>query len=327
MISYFLEKRRQKKKSTIIGVEFDTKSISLVKVIKSFSGYSLDSYHTEVFTEDAFVDNDINPVFLSKIIKSFIVKNKLSKKAKLGFMAYTDIDFYKESYKCDKKSIMFISESGLSEFIREFFLKKKFPNNYKKIPFTYVNNIKEDNSFEIYFMQNSKYIDKIQSIGKYANKDVVSCEPDTYSVIRFVESIFNNENKSVLLGLYADKICFYSFSKEGKLEKHEVIKLFDHSNSAANYIDEVLLDLDRFVEMMSLDSMSSLGEDVNPPTIYLYGLKLDFDDIAQNIIKLYGDNCIIIDPFENIDTKSCDDNINEKYKYLGSLSLALREEL
>lgn len=100
----------------------------------------------------------------------------------------------------------------------------------------------------------------------------------------FLSEISKNKADSVFLGLYADKLSICSFSGSGELKSYETVKIFNTEISDANYIDEAIQLLLRFIDFMSLDMSDSdfdSFEDVDNTHVYIYGLKQNFESVLN----------------------------------------------
>ncbi len=330
MISYFLEKRRIAQQRTILGVEYDSNSIAMVKLDKKQDGYALEACSTSsqksgwfVETDDAFMRDDNGAI--SEEIKNFSSKYKVPKNTKLGYTSYTDIDFFSEKIKLDKKAIEAIEQEGESHYIREFFLKKKFKDDYLKIPFASVMKAQNNKSFiDVSYMADENCLKELELISKKAKKELAIVDMDKQAVIRFVEELYTADSNFILLGLYNDKLTLYYFSNERELVGYENMKLFDRNISLATYVDDVLAFVDRFIEMLILENMED--ENYIVPKIKLFGLKEDFVHLVQNIKNLSEKECSVVDPFQEIDTELFGNEIENKHCYVIPVGLALRGE-
>lgn len=334
MISLWLERLRKKAKKTVLGVEYDLASVSLVKLKKHENNeYELIAYETNDFSEEAYVDGNVSTEYLATYITDLIKFNKL-KNIKLGFLVYKDNMVNHEDIFCDKKALEIVAETDISGYIQEHFLKKKYPETYKKIFFTYFDNIVSDSKIEVYYIPEILYTDKINAISKTSKKTLAVCDIDTFAISRFVQEIYieeisKNKKESILLDLYNDKICLYCFSPEGELIDYELVQIFDLKINDTSYVDEVVQLLLRFVDFLALDVEDESFESTfnnQDKKVYIFGLKKGLSSIFESIKSLVELDCKLLDPFLFV-KKDSQNEIKDSYKYVMATAIAMREEL
>ena len=134
----------------------------------------------------------------------------------------------------------------------------------------------------------------------------------------------------MFLGLYADKLCVYSFTPKGELKNYESVKIFDIKIDNTSYIDEAIQLLLRFMDFMSLDfSEDSVFDSFSDQEniVHIYGLKDSFEEIVGSIQEFSMKNCQILNPFINIDCEKIGQEIKQPYRYVMPIAIAWREAL
>ena len=335
MISLWLEKRRKKAQNTVLGVEYDCASLATAKLNKLGDSYSLVSCDSQVFTPEAYFEDNLTIDYVGNILANIVIDNKFSRFTKLGFTSYKDIDVSKEEIICDKKDLEMIAKEGASFYLREHFFKKKYPNDYTKIAFDYYDESQDKDLITIYYIGETTSLEKLYAIAARAKRTLSVCTLDKQALTNFVQQLYlselsKNAKDSVFLGLYADKLCIYSFTPNGELKNYESVKIFDTKIDDISYIDEAIQLLLRFMDFMSLDF--SGGEDFDSFSdqeniVYIYGLKNGFEKIVESIQELSMKNCQILDPFINIDCEKYGGNIKQPYRFVMPIAIALREAL
>ncbi|WP_150467452.1 type IV pili [Francisella sp. SYW-9] len=334
MISFLLEKRRIKAQKTVLGIEFDTSSLSAVKLDKTSNGYSLVSYFSDTFPPEAYFEGQLTSDYVGSTIAETIAVNKLGRSTKLGFTSYNDIDVIKEEIICDKKALEIIEKQGVIFYIVEHFLKKRYPDNYMEVAFDYYDDISEKGILTVYYISDVAKINQLRDIATKAKKALSVCTLDKLAIVSFVKELFlseisKNKGDSVFLGLYADKLSICSFSASGELRSYETVKIYNTEISDASYTDEAIQLLLRFIDFMSLDMPHNdfdSFEDTESTHVYIYGLKQGFESIFESITDLSQKQCEILNPFVNIQHDSFD-MIDQPYRYVIPIAIAMREAL
>ncbi|MED7788935.1 type IV pili [Francisella sp. 19X1-34] len=334
MISFLLERMRIKKQETVLGVEFDTASLSAVKLDKASNGYSLVNYYSDTFPPEAYFEGHLTSDCVGNIIAEIIAVNKLGRFTKLGFTSYNDIDVVREEIICDKKALEIIEKQGVIFYIVEHFLKKKYPDDYMEVAFDYYDDISEKGILTVYYISDIDKINQLRDIAARAKKALSVCTLDKLSIVNFVNELFlseisKNKTDSVFLGLYTDKLSICSFSSSGELKSYETVKIYNTEISDINYTDEAIQLLLRFIDFMSLDMSDhdfDSFENLEDTHVYVYGLKQNFESIFESIRELSQKQCEILNPFINIHHDSFD-MIDQPYRYVIPVAIAMREAL
>ena len=335
MISLWLEKRRKKAQNTVLGIEYDYASLAAVKLNKVEEGYSLVSCDSHVFSSEAYFEDNLTTDYIGNALANIVAENKFSRFTKLGFTSYKDIDVSKEEIVCDKKSLEIIAKEGTSFYLRELFFKKKYPNDYKNIAFDYYDESQDKGLITVYYISETKSLEKLNTIASKAKRALAVCTLDKQALTNFAQELYLSElsksvKDSIFLGLYADKLCIYSFTPQGELKNYESVKIFDSKIDDTSYIDEAIQLLLRFMDFMSLDfsedsDFDSFSDQEN--IVYIYGLKDGFEKIVESIKDLSMKDCRILDPFINIDCEEFADEIKQPYRFVMPIAIALREAL
>ncbi|API86856.1 type IV pili [Francisella uliginis] len=334
MISLLIEKKRRQAQRTVLGIEFDTASLAAVKLDKNSSSYSLVSYYSDIFPPEAYFEDQLTSDYVGGAIAETIAVNKLGRFTKLGFTSYNDIDVIKEEIVCDKKALEVIEKQGAIFYIVEHFLKRKYPDNYMEVAFDYYDDIDEKGLLTIYYISDVDKINQLRDIAAKAKKPLSVCTLDKLAIASFVKELFlseisDNKGDNVFLGLYTDKLSICSFSSDGEFKSYETIKIFDTKMSDANYIDEAIQLLLRFMDFMSLDMAGNdfdYFDNAENTNVYIYGLKQNFESIFESIKDLSQKQCQILNPFVNINHSSFD-TIDQPYRYVIPVAIAMREAL
>ncbi|AJC49130.1 type IV pili [Allofrancisella guangzhouensis] len=334
MLSLLLEKKRKKAQKTVLGVEYDFASLAAVKLDKKNQEYSLVCCSSDIFSDQAYFEGELISEYIGNIVSNIILANKLGFFTRLGFVTYKDIDISKEEIVCDKKNSEIIAKEGVVFYLREHFLKKKFPENYSVIAFDFYDESEEKGIITIYYIADIKITERFYNIAKKSKKAVSVCGLDNIVISNFVQELFLSEiskhtTNSILFGLYADKLCVYSFSPSGELKNYEAVKIFEPKISDANYVDEAIQLLLRFIDFMSLDFSGNDFSDFSAQdnAIYIYGIKENFEKIFSSIKELSAKDCRILDPFVNIQTQDYKKTIEKPYRYVMPVAIAMMEAL
>ncbi|AIT08581.1 type IV pili [Candidatus Francisella endociliophora] len=334
MISLLLEKRRKQAQKTVLGIEYDRSSLAAVKLNKSPEGYSLVSCDSDVFPEEAYFEGELTSDYIGTAVSNIIADNKIGRFLKLGFTCYNDIDVTKDEIVCDKKALEVIEKESVFAYLTEHFFKKKYPENYTQIAYDYYDNIEEKGAITVYHVSDRDKIQQFHNISRKTKKALAVCTLDKLAITSFVEELFltelaKNPGDSVFLGLYSDKLSIYSFSKDGELRNYESIKIFDPNMADANYVDEVIQLLLRFMDFMSLDFTGDDFDDfgIQENIVYIYGLKQNFENIFESITELSQKNCQKLDPFVNISHDNYNYDIDQPYRYVLPVAIAMKEAL
>ena len=335
MISLWLEKRRKKAQSTVLGVEYDFASLVTVKLNKTKESYSLVSCDSQIFLPEAYFEGNLTTDYIGGVLATIISDNKLSRSTKLGFTSYKDIDVSKEEIVCDKKSLEIIAKEGTSFYLREQFFKKKYPSDYVSIAFDYYDESQDKGVITVYYINETKSLEKLYTVASRTKRALAVCTLDKQALTNFAQELYLSElsksvKDSIFLGLYADKLCIYSFTPKGELKNYESVKIFDSKINDTNYIDEAIQLLLRFMDFMSLDfsednDFDNFSDQEN--VVYVYGLKVGFEKILESIKDLSMKDCRILDPFINIDCEEFGDKVKQPYRYVMPIAIALREAL
>ncbi|MFC4891459.1 type IV pili [Pseudofrancisella aestuarii] len=334
MISLWLERLRKKAKKTVLGVEYDMATVSSVKLKKNENNeYELIAYETNDFPGEAYVDGNVSSVYIATHITDLIKFNKL-KNTKLGFLVYKDNMVNCEDIFCDKKALEIISETSVSDYIQDYFLKKKYPETCSKIYFTYFDHVISESKIEVYYIPEISYMEKVNAISKAAKKTLAVCDIDTFAISRFVQELYfeeisKNKKESIFLDLYSDKICLYCFSSKGELIDYQLVQIFDLKINDTNYVDEVVQLLLRFIDFLALDVQGESFESTfnnQDKKVYIFGLKKGLNSIFESIKSLVELDCELLDPFLFV-KKNSQNEIKDSYKYVMATAIAMREEL
>ena len=335
MISLWLEKRRKKAQNTVLGVEYDYTSLAAVKLNKSEENYSLVSCDSQKFSPEAYFEDNLIAESVGNVLANIVADNKLSRFTKLGFTSYKDIDVSKQEIVCDKKALEMIEKEGASFYLREQFFKKKYPSDYADVAFDYYDESQDKGVITVYYINETKNLERLYTIASKTKRALAVCTLDKQALTNFVQQLYfselsKNAKDSIFLGLYADKLCIYSFTPKGELKNYESVKIFDSKIDGINYIDEAIQLLLRFMDFMSLDfsedsDFDSFSDQEN--VIYVYGLKDGLEDIVESIKELSMKDCRILDPFINIDCEKFGEKIDQPHRFVMPIAIALREAL
>ncbi|QIV96016.1 hypothetical protein EDC55_1103 [Allofrancisella inopinata] len=329
MLSLLLEKKRKKAQKTVLGIEYDFTSLAAVKLDKKNQEYSLVCCSSDIFSEQAYFEGELISDYIGNVISNIILENKLGFFTRLGFVTYKDIDISKEEIVCDKKNSEIIVKEGVEFYLKEHFLKKKFPESYSDIAFDFDDELEEKGIITIYYIADTKITERLYNIAKKSKKAVSVCALDNIVISNFVQKLFLSEisqhaTNSILFGLYTDKLCIYSFSPSGELRNYEAVKIFDTKITDATYVDEAIQLLLRFIDFMSLDFSDFSSQD---NTVYIYGIKTNFEEIFELIKELSTKDCRILDPFVNIQKQNYKVDIKAPYRYVMPVAIAMMEAL
>lgn len=328
-------KKIKEAQKTVLGIEYDNKSLAAVKLDKKGEEYSLISCDSDIFASDAYFEDQLTSEYISNVIANIISENKLSKFTKLGFTSYNDIDVSKDEITCDKKALEIIEKEGVFGYLSEHFFKKKYPESYTEIAYDCYDEIEEKGTITVYYISERDKINQYRSIAKIAKKGLSVCTLDKLSITNFVDELFlselsKNSADSVFLGLYSEKLSIYSFSPKGELKNYESVKIFDSNIADSNYADEAIQLLLRFMDFMSLDFSGDNFDNfdqVQENVVYIYGLKQNFETIFESIKDLSQKNCQILNPFVNINTESYGEQVDKPYRYVLPVAIAMKEAI
>ncbi|APC91820.1 MULTISPECIES: type IV pili [Francisella] len=334
MISLLLEKRRKQAQKTVLGIEYDKFSLAAVKLNKKGEKYSLVCCDSDFFPPEAYFEDELTTEYVGSVVANIVKENNLGRFVKLGFTSYNEIDVAKEQIVCDKRALEIIEKEGVHFYIRENFLKKRFPENYPDIAYDYYDELEEKGTLTMYYISDSYKVKQLYSIANKAKRALSVCTLDTLVISSFVSELFLSEisqysSDSIFLGLYSDKISVYSFSPQGELKNYESVKIFGTNIIGASYVDEVIQLLLRFMDFMSLDFSGNdfdKFDEVQDNNVYIYGIKQDFESIFVSIKELSQKNCKILNPFINIDIEK-NGKIEKPYRYVLPIAIAMREAL
>ena len=335
MISLWLEKKRKMAQNTVLGVEYDFSSLAAVKLDKKAESYSLVACSSEIFPPEAYFEDLLTVDYIGSTLANIIADNKFSRFTKLGFISYKDINVSKEEIVCDKKALEIIAKEGTSFYLREHFFKKKYPSDYANIAFDYYDKSQDKGVIIVYYINEINGLEKLYGIASKAKRALSVCTLDKQALTNFVQKLYLSElsksvKDSMFLGLYADKLCVYSFTPKGELKNYESVKIFDIKIDNTSYIDEAIQLLLRFMDFMSLDYSEDSGFDSfsdQENIVHIYGLKDSFEEIVGSIQEFSMKNCQILDPFINIDCEKIGQEIKQPYRYVMPIAIALREAL
>ncbi|GAB4225783.1 MAG: hypothetical protein Kow0076_8170 [Francisella sp.] len=335
MISLLLEKKRKKAQHTVLGIDYDKYSLAAVKLKKQNDKYSLVCCSSEVFSEEAYFEGELIAEYVGGLVANIIKEYKLGYFVKLGFAFDSEIDVEQERIFCDKRALSVIEKEGIHFFIRENFLKKRFPDNYTFVAYDYDDEeLAEKQTLLIYYIPNVDKFKQLHTIADKSKKALSVCTLDTLAISNFVNELFlseisQNSSDSVFMGLYSDKISLYSFSPQGELKTYETLKIFDENITDDNYISESLQFLLRFIDFISLDfnvdNLDSFSQNYNH-NVYIYGIKQNFESIFASIKELSQVQCKKLDPFININVGEYG-KIEQPYRYVLPVAIAMKEAL
>ncbi|APA83308.1 type IV pili [Francisella tularensis] len=334
MISLLLEKRRKQAQKTVLGIDYDKHSLAAVKLNKKGDKYSLVCCGSDVFPAEAYFEGELTTEYVGGVVADIIKENKLGRFVKLGFTSYNEIDVAKEQIICDKRALEIIEKEGIHFYIRENFLKKRFPENYVNVAYDYYDELEEKGTLNVYYISDSDRVKQFYAIANKTKRALSVCTLDKLAISSFVSELFLSEisqysSDSIFLGLYSDKISVYSFSPQGELKNYESVKIFDANITSVSYVDEVIQLLLRFMDFMSLDFGANdfdSFDQVQDNNVYIYGIKQDFENIFVSIKELSQKSCKILNPFVNIDIEKYGD-IEKPYRYVLPIAIAMREAL
>ncbi|ALB01647.1 type IV pili [Francisella persica ATCC VR-331] len=334
MISLLLEKKRKQAQKTVLGIEYDKHSLAVVKLDKMGEKYSLICCDSYVFPAEAYFEGELTTEYIGGLVADIIKENKLGSFVKLGFTSYNEIEVAKEQIVYDKRTLEVIEKEGIHFYIRENFLKKRFPKNYTDIAYDFYEELEEKGTLSIYYISDSDRVKQLYAIANKAKRALSVCTLDKLAISSFVSELFLSEisqysSDSIFLGLYSDKISLHSFTPQGELKNYESVKIFDTNTTKVSYVDEVIQLLLRFMDFMSLDfSTNDFNnfDQVQDNNVYIYGIRQDFESIFTSIKELSQKSCKILDPFINVDIEKYG-NIEKPYRYVLPIAIAMREAL